>query len=370
MLDYPIGKTKVMVAMSGGVDSSVVAILLHRLGYQVLGVTLQLAAPSCGLGACCTGRDLTDVKKMCAHEGFEHILVLARDDFKEKVINYTVNAYAQGETPSPCVWCNSKVRFDHLYQTMQKYNCDLFVTGHYAYVTKDKNNMHALLSGIDPQKDQSYFLSMLPYYILEKVRFPLGNMHKTTVRKIAQKLGLLVANKKDSQDLCFVKESYTQTLWNLKPEIFQSGYIKDLSGKILGTHDGVAQFTIGQRKGLHNIDRISSSTSSALYVINIDATTQTVTVGDCHAISYSKLFLTKVNLFVPFKEGMLVEAKVRARSETFFARLWDNGNTIEFLLPIHVVARGQICVFYQGRKVIGAGLISNYQQSPIKYLTA
>lgn len=421
---------RILVAMSGGVDSSVVAVLLHRMGYEVIGVTLQLAAPSCGLGACCTGRDLDDVKAMCSQEGFPHHLVLKREEFKEKVINYTVDAYGQGMTPSPCVWCNSKVRFESLFQAMQKYDCDVFVTGHYAYVShthlaythlghnhleqsylqQKSIDQYSLLSGVDPQKDQSYFLSMLSKDLLPYVQFPLGNMHKTTVRKIARKLGIHVAAKKDSQDLCFVKDTYTQTLWNLKPDIFKPGNIKDINGNILGTHDGVAQYTVGQRKGIglnginmHGINMTGirgngiASTQSAssannsnpntsksnplqtnsnqpksisthsnqspLYVIEIDAAANEIIVGQPSYSAARFIHLSQTNLLADYHEGMFVEAKIRARSTKTMARLWNQGTLLEFITPIENVARGQICVMYHGRKVIAAGLINNYTKA-------
>lgn len=343
--------------MSGGVDSSVVAVLLKRLGYQVVGVTLQLARSSCGLGACCTGPDLDDVRKMCEEEGFPHHSVAAFEDFKDRVINYTAASYEIGLTPSPCVWCNSKVRFDYLLNAMKKFDCDLFVTGHYAHVASTDQGF-VLKAGVDPNKDQSYFLSMLPQAILEFVRFPLGNMHKKTVRRIARAYGLKAAAKKDSQDLCFVKDNYWETLNNLNPNISKPGTIKHTSGTVMGHHAGIAQFTIGQRKGLGQINRPKTTNASPLFVVDIDAQSNVVTLGERSHTAASVLHLERVNLLVDYRPGMFVQAKIRANSKLFWARLWDG--KIEFTMPILDAARGQICVMYQGRQVIGAGMIVNF----------
>lgn len=388
--------TRVLVAMSGGVDSSVVAILLHTLGYNVVGCTLQLAAPSCGLGACCTGRDLSDVQQMCASINVPHVLVKARDEFKQKVIQRTVDSYAHGFTPSPCVWCNSKVRFEFLYEEMIRQRCDGFVTGHYAYVEDqdDEKYPYSLCSGVDPVKDQSYFLSMLSQDILKHVRFPLGNMNKTTVRRIARALNIPVAAKSDSQDLCFVKDSYVQTLWNLAPEIFSPGLIKSAEDmRVIGSHDGIAQYTIGQRKGI----KLNSNENSgeALYVTDIKPTTNEVVVGTKQHGFCQRILLQDMNMFASYTPGMFVEAKIRARSKRIPARLWLDESTgkaeVEFLVPVQHVARGQVCVMYKAsnyksvknilcaesesnnlhsRNMVAGGLIVDFIPSPRKiYLT-
>lgn len=345
--------TKILVAMSGGVDSSVVAAILKQLGYNLVGCTLQLAQPSCGLGACCTGRDLIDVQKICADINIPHVLVKARNEFKEQVIQRTVNTYAKGLTPSPCVWCNSKVRFDFLYQEAMRQGCDGFVTGHYAYITQENGNLY-INAGVDPSKDQSYFLSMLSKNMLNYVRFPLGNMHKTVVRRIAAKLGIHVATKSDSQDLCFVKDTYTQTLWNLAPDIFQPGDIVNTSGKVIGSHDGIVQYTPGQRKG------IKIANEKALYVVDVKQNTNEVIVGDKEEGLVRILILENVNMFADYKEGMFVMAKVRARSGTTLARLWKQGRVLEFVTPIYHPARGQFTVMYIERKLVASALIADF----------
>ena len=375
-------KTKVLVAMSGGVDSSLVAVLLKKLGYNLIGCTLQLAQPSCGLGACCTGRDLIDVQKICEEIDIPHVLVKARDEFKQQVIQRTVDTYAKGLTPSPCVWCNSKVRFDFLLKAAFEHGCDGFVTGHYAYMSCDeqkendtnsanKELTYYINAGIDPTKDQSYFLSMLKPEMLKYIRFPLGNMHKTLVRRLARRFGIHVADKGDSQDLCFVKDTYTQTLWNLAPQIFKPGSIVNTRGEVIGEHDGVVQYTIGQRKGLGAVsgsnirkssNQVNCATAEPIYVVDIMPESNEVMIGGKEDGLVNKLILENVNMFCDFIEGMFVMAKVRARSETVLARLWEKGRVLEFLSPIYHPARGQFAIMYIDRKLVACGLISDFER--------
>lgn len=348
---------RVLVAMSGGVDSSVVAALMVRARYHVVGLTLQLARSSCGLGACCTGPDLDDVKDMCAAMGFEHYTVPAYEDFRAKVIDYTVDSYAIGLTPVPCVWCNSLVRFQYIFEAMKQHNCDMFATGHYAYCNGD-----SLYAGIDPNKDQSYFLSMVSKNILQYARFPLGHMHKSTVRRIARALKLPVAAKRDSQDLCFVKDHYIDTLHNINPGIFKPGRIINTQGERLGDHTGVAQFTVGQRRGLGHL-----KSNNPLYVTDVDANTNQITVGYREDMAIKAIYLTRMNMLENVRLGEFVQAKVRSRSKLYNARLYRD--VMIFDVPIYEVAKGQICVIYQGRIVIGSGMITDWTRAYQPVLT-
>ena len=245
--------TKVVVAMSGGVDSSVVAGMMKDEGYDVTGITLKLYDDNKNNSVgrqCCAGRDILDAKRVSEHLNINHKILFYQKKFKEEVIDSFVDSYVAGETPIPCVQCNQTVKFKDLFQVSKELKADAMITGHYVKsITKDQKT--SMYRAIDENRDQSYFLFNTTKDQLNYLRFPLGGLHKNETRKIAKQLDLNVADKPDSQDICFVPNGdYASVIQKFKPESFKKGNIKDLNGKVIGVHDGIINFTIGQRKGI------------------------------------------------------------------------------------------------------------------------
>ena len=270
-------ETKVVVAMSGGVDSSVVAALMKQEGYDVIGVTLKLyddLKQSKEGRQCCAGQDIMDAKRVSEKINIHHEILYYQKKFKSEVIDSFINSYTAGETPIPCVQCNQTVKFRDLFKYAKDLNADALITGH--YVSRIKKNAHAsMYRAKDHNRDQSYFLFSTTQEQLDYLRFPLGEIDKSETRSIAKKLNLNVANKPDSQDICFVPNGdYSSVIKKFRPESFKKGKIIDLNGKQIGEHEGIINYTIGQRKG------IKISNSKPLYVININATDNTVIVGN------------------------------------------------------------------------------------------
>jgi len=358
-LTKPPRDTRVVVAMSGGVDSSVTAALLKREGYDVIGMTLQLydaGAAAKKKGACCAGQDIHDARRVAETLGIAHYVLDYEARFKKAVMDDFAATYARGETPIPCVVCNEKVKFADLLVTAKELGADALATGHYVKRV-DGANGPELHMAADPSRDQSYFLFRTTREQLDFVRFPLGDMEKSTVREVARELGLLVAEKPDSQDICFVPNGdYGKVVQRLKPDAAKPGEIVDQSGHVLATHKGVINFTVGQRKG-----RGLSGNEEPLFVLKIDAANARIIVGPRSALATKTVSLRDVNwLTVPHE--MDARVKVRSLRPPVPARItpMDDGAMVELLNPEEAVAPGQACVFYDrdGTRVLGGGWIA------------
>ena len=360
-INKPKKETKVVVAMSGGVDSSVVAALMKQEGYDVIGITLKLyddAKQSKEGRQCCAGQDIMDAKRVAEKININHEILYYQKKFKSEVIDSFIDSYTAGETPIPCVQCNQTVKFRDLFKYAKDLNADALITGH--YVSRIQNNGHAnMYRAKDHNRDQSYFLFSTTQEQLNFLRFPLGEIDKSETRLIAEKLNLNVAHKPDSQDICFVPNGdYSSVIKKFRPESFKKGKIIDISGKQIGEHDGIINYTIGQRKGI----RISSD--KPLYVVNINADDNTVIVGNKDNLEIKKIKLRELNILATKKEFQeIVNIKVRSTGRLLKAKinLRDNFADVEILDKETGISPGQACVFYSkdevGDKVLGGGWI-------------
>ncbi|WP_273241230.1 tRNA 2-thiouridine(34) synthase MnmA [Hyphomonas atlantica corrig.] len=361
----PPAETRVVAAMSGGVDSSVVAAMLKAQGYDVIGITLQLYDHGAAIekkGACCAGQDIHDARNVSDQIGIPHYVLDYESKFREQVMEDFADTYLAGSTPIPCIRCNQTVKFSDLLKTARDLGADCLATGHYIRRT-DGEDGPELHRAADASRDQSYFLFATTAEQLDYLRFPLGDLPKTQVRELADQFNLPVASKPDSQDICFVPEgSYANVVEKLRPGAGRGGEIVHLDGRVLGEHNGVIHYTIGQRRGL------GVATGDPLYVVKIDAPTRRVIVGPREALMTSGLLLEELNwigdgtLETAANSGSPVLVRVRSTRPPVPARIgWSDGvPAIWFDDPEEGVARGQAAVLYDAAgstRILGGGFI-------------
>lgn len=342
--------------MSGGVDSSTSAAILKKRGYEVVGISYRIGNyKEDGKRRCCNFSDLIDANEVARKIGIPHYVIDLREDFRKFVVEPFVEEYKRGRTPNPCILCNQFIKFDILFSRLKELNADFIATGHYARILSIENEF-GLFKGIDESKDQSYFLFSIPKERLSKILFPAGDLKKEEVRKIAVEIGLHVSKKTESQDICFIEGSYKDFVKRYISDLNSSGYIKDLSGNVLGEHRGIFNYTIGQRRGCGVFSK------EPLYVVGVNAKENSIIIGTNKDLMKKRLRASKANFLVPFEkiDGKIFEVKIRYRDKGEKGKVKvfsENSFEVEFLKEVRAITPGQAVVIYDGERVIGGGWI-------------
>ncbi|MGH2376183.1 MAG: tRNA 2-thiouridine(34) synthase MnmA [bacterium] len=359
---------KIAVAMSGGVDSAVAAALLADGGHEVIGLTMNLwpswlKEPAGNVQTCCGVGAIEDARATARTLGIRHYVLNLREEFERAVIDYFCDEYAQGRTPNPCIACNQAIKFRILLEKVEGLGCEALATGHYARIDRDATGRFALLRAADPVKDQSYVLYGLTQAQLARVRFPVGDYSKDEIRALARRFNLPVADKPDSQEICFVPSGhYADLVAARRPDAGRPGQIVDRTGAVVGTHDGIARYTVGQRRGL------GLTASAPRYVVDIDAARNTLVVGAAEDLLRARVRVDRVNWIVPDPRpgghrlaGAQVTVRIRHAAADVPAALTvlaDGAVDVAFLSPQRAAAPGQAVAFYDGQSVLGGGIIT------------
>ena len=366
----PPAQTRIVVAMSGGVDSSVTAVMLHKAGYDVVGITLQLydyGSFAGKKGACCAGQDIYDAKTVADRFGFPHYVLNYESLFKEKVIEDFADSYMRGETPIPCVKCNQNVKFADLLRTAKDLEADMLATGHYVKRVVNEHGKSELHRGLELTKDQSYFLFATTQDQLDFLRFPLGDMTKMDTRALANEYGLSVADKPDSQDICFVPDGdYAKIVTKLRPHAIDPGQIVHLDGRVLGTHQGIIHYTVGQRKGLGLGG--AETQGDPLFVVALKPDLQQVIVGSRDALARDTVLLQDVNWLGEAALNDITPVTIKLRSgqqpaDATMVRDADGVIRVRLDQAQYGISPGQACVAYHQDRCLGGGWIATTAHS-------